>query len=79
MSPIRCVRAIPLCVGGVAMRKYTDEKECYCHTCDRDFHYLGIAAHRRSHLRRGEQCVITYENGDTVTHGKPALRQREGK
>jgi hypothetical protein len=26
--------------------KVTREKNCRCHTCDKDFHYLGINRHR---------------------------------
>ncbi len=55
--------------------KHTDEKECYCQTCDKDFNYLGIASHRASHRRRGEDCIITYTNGETYKHR--ALRQRD--
>lgn len=57
--------------------KWTEEKDCYCHTCEREFHYLGIAAHRKAHLRRGEQCKITYTNGDTYTHGDADARRQE--
>lgn len=46
----------------------TLEKNTYCHTCDRDFHYLGIAAHRTYHRNRNENCRVTYTNGDTYVH-----------
>lgn len=55
----------------------TTEKETYCHTCSRWFHYLGIANHRKAHLVRGEQCRITYTNGDTYVHGEPTNSQQE--
>jgi len=48
--------------------KHTNEKECYCHTCDREFHYLGIATHRSAHRTLKEDCKITYTNGDTYVH-----------
>jgi len=48
--------------------KHTNEKECYCHTCSRAFHYLGIAKHRSAHRTRKEDCTITYTNGDTYVH-----------
>jgi len=40
---------------------------CYCHTCNRYFHWLGINSHRAAHRRRGETCTITYTHGNTVT------------
>ena len=43
----------------------TKDKNCYCWTCDKDFHYLGIAKHRASHRDKKEDCKITYTNGDT--------------
>lgn len=42
-------------------------KTCYCHTCDKRFHYLGINSHRAAHRRRGEKCTITYTYGNTLT------------
>lgn len=35
----------------------------YCHTCHRSYHSLGIARHRRAHLDRGQECVITLADG----------------
>ena len=48
--------------------RVTKFKNCYCHTCEKSFHYLGIARHRRSHLDRGESCEITYTHGDRYIH-----------
>lgn len=45
--------------------KVTNEKNCYCHTCQKDFHYLGIMSHKAAHRRRKEDCRITYTYGDT--------------
>lgn len=45
----------------------TRAKNCYCHTCEKDFHYLGIANHRMSHRKKGEDCTITFTHGDTKT------------
>jgi len=45
----------------------TREKNCYCHTCEKAFHYLGITAHKAAHSRKYEECEITYTNGDTYT------------
>lgn len=50
--------------------RVTNLKNCYCHTCKKDFHYLGIARHRRGHLDRKEVCEITYTHGDTYIHGR---------
>lgn len=41
---------------------------CYCHTCEKPFHPLGVMMHRKAHLNRGETCVIEYTHGDTFTH-----------
>ncbi len=43
-------------------------RECYCHTCKRWFHSLGIASHRAAHRRRHQSVKITYTNGDTYRH-----------
>lgn len=42
-------------------------KDCYCHTCKKDFHYLGITRHRAAHRDRFEDCTITFTYGDTAT------------
>ena len=43
-------------------------KNCYCHTCDKNFHYLGIARHRVAHKDKKQKCKITYTNGNTMLH-----------
>ena len=45
--------------------RVTRDKNCYCHNCERSFHYLGIASHRSQHRRRHEVCVITFTDGTT--------------
>lgn len=45
--------------------KVTSEKNCFCHTCNKEFHYLGINSHRALHRRRHQDCRITYTHGDT--------------
>lgn len=55
--------------------KVTREKNCYCHTCARDFHYLGITRHRAMHKKRKEDCKITYTHDDTYIH---RFSQRNG-
>ncbi len=50
------------------MSKITNEKNCTCLTCKRDFHYLGIARHRAMHRDKKEVCEITYTNGITYLH-----------
>ncbi len=42
--------------------------DCYCHTCDRDIHHLGIMSHRAAHRRREENCRITFSDGRTVSY-----------
>ena len=44
------------------------DKNCYCHTCEKAFHYLGITRHRATHRDKKENCKITYTNGDTYEH-----------
>ena len=44
----------------------TNDKNCYCHTCGKDFHYLGIARHRAGHRDRKENCEITFTDGNTI-------------
>lgn len=45
--------------------KVTRAKNCYCHTCKKDFHYLGITNHRRYHKIRNQDCEITFTHGNT--------------
>lgn len=44
------------------------KKTCYCYTCERMFHYLGIARHRAMHRDKGEACTIEYSNGGICTY-----------
>jgi hypothetical protein len=46
--------------------------DCYCHTCDREFHSLGIARHRAMHRERREDCKIQYSDGVTYFHNYAA-------
>lgn len=41
------------------------QKTCYCHTCQKWFHYLGINRHRAMHRDKKEICKITYTDGNT--------------
>lgn len=43
-------------------------KDCYCHTCDKEFNSLGIARHRAMHRDRQEDCKITYKDGKTLNY-----------
>ena len=43
-------------------------KTCFCNTCGRAFHYLGIARHRAMHREKKEECSIEYTNGNTFEH-----------
>lgn len=56
--------------------KVTRDKNCYCHTCDKYFHYLGITRHRMAHLEKGETVEITYTHGDCWIH-RPTKRHLE--
>ena len=46
----------------------TNDKNCYCFTCKKELHYLGIASHRAAHRNRSEKCKIMYTNGDVYEH-----------
>ena len=50
------------------MMASTNAKNCYCHTCGRAFHYLGITRHRAMHRGKYKDCEITYTHGDTYDH-----------
>ena len=45
----------------------TQDKNCHCFTCDKDFHYLGINSHRAMHRRKKEDCKIKYTYGNIIT------------
>lgn len=49
------------------MMNITNRKCCYCHTCKKAFHYLGIAGHRAAHRAKKEDCMITFTHGNTTT------------
>jgi len=44
------------------------KKTCYCYTCGRMFHYLGIARHRAMHRDKMEVCTIEYSDGEISTY-----------
>jgi len=48
--------------------KVTAAKNCYCHNCQKYFHYLGIARHRAAHRDKKEDCKITMTYGDTYSY-----------
>jgi hypothetical protein len=43
------------------------DKDCYCHTCKKEYHHLGIARHRAMHRDRNENCKITFSDGRTFS------------
>lgn len=43
-------------------------KNCYCHTCNKAFHRLGIMSHRAMHRRKKENCKITFTYGNTHSY-----------
>ena len=49
------------------MKEHSDA-DCWCNTCGRAFHHLGIAGHRAAHRNRREDCEIEYNDGRVVTH-----------
>jgi len=36
--------------------------DCYCYTCRRYFHHLGIARHRAMHRDREQDCKIRFSD-----------------
>lgn len=59
------------------MAKSTNEKGCFCWTCGKDFHAMGIARHRKAHRERFEDCKITYTGGETWTYKYSDLREQK--
>lgn len=57
--------------------KVTRNKNCYCHTCEKEYHYLGIAKHRAAHRERKEDCKITFTHGDTKTWRYSQIKNKE--
>lgn len=42
-------------------------RDCYCCTCDKWFHYLGINRHKAMHRDKKEDCTIIYKYGNKVS------------
>ncbi len=42
-------------------------KTCYCSTCKKWYHPMGIARHRAMHRDKREDCTIRFTRGDTYT------------
>ena len=55
------------------------KKTCFCHTCGKPFHCLGIARHVVGHHERGEDCDVTYTHGDRYTIPAPEWRKEIGR
>jgi hypothetical protein len=62
------VSAAEKAFGGGGEVKVTKDKNCYCHTCERWFHYLGINRHTAMHRDMRERCKVTYTYGDTYIY-----------
>ena len=43
-------------------------KDCFCHTCEKAFHHLGIARHRAAHRDKKENCEITFSDGRRIRY-----------
>lgn len=54
--------------GGNRTKDGKNWPDCYCYTCDRDIHHLGIMSHRAAHKRRNEDCTISFSDGREVTY-----------
>jgi len=55
------------------------EPDCYCYTCEREIHHLGIMSHRAAHRRRGEDCKIEFSTGRVVAYQFSADRDEGGQ
>lgn len=44
--------------------KHTADKNCYCLTCKKELHHMGVAMHKTMHRRKKENCKIRYTSGD---------------
>lgn len=49
------------------------QDHCYCLTCDRYIHRLGIMNHRKGHCLRGEHIQVMYKNRGLKDHGPKDL------
>lgn len=41
-----------------------DKKTCYCETCGKFYHPLGIMRHIAMHRDKKENCEVTFTHGD---------------
>ena len=57
--------------------RVTTNKNCYCHTCKKSFHYLGIARHRAKHRDKKENCEISFTNGNTYKWNYNGRKENE--
>lgn len=48
--------------------KTTKDKNCYCYTCRKQFHHLGIMRHRSMHKDKKENCEIGFTDGTIRTY-----------
>ncbi len=55
--------------------RVTRQKECYCYTCKKAFHYLGISRHKAMHRDKKQNCTIQYTYGDTYNFQFDGLKQ----
>lgn len=49
-------------------RPKSQEPDCFCYTCNREIHHLGIMSHRAAHRRRAEDCMILFSTGKVYTY-----------
>lgn len=45
-----------------------NERDCYCYTCRKYFHRLGIARHRAMHRDKKERCQIMFTSGSVIIY-----------
>ena len=52
------------------------EKTCYCHTCEKWFHWLGINRHVAMHRDKRERCQVTFTYGDRYIYKFDELEEK---
>ena len=57
--------------------KLNQFKNCFCYTCNKAFHYLGITRHRAAHRDKREDCKIQFTHGDTYIYKYSELKAKK--
>lgn len=53
-------------------------KDCYCYTCSKAMHHLGVARHRAMHREKKTDCKIKFSGGQIFSWSyAPPPNQKE--